>query len=171
MGYPINTVNDDIFITLTPDGKRAYLSSFREGGFGNMDIYMILLEIEEKPVSVIKGEVITCEKENADVEITVFDSENDDLLGLYRPNSRTGKYLFILPRGRSYYAIYEVNGKKRHQEDFFISDSSGFQVIYKTISLVKESPCEEILAVNESETSTNKDLYTLWKCNRTNYCP
>jgi len=166
MGYPINTIDDDVFITLTPDGKRAYFSSFREDGFGNTDIYMMALpEAEEKPVTVVKGKVITCKEESGDVEITVFDNENDDLLGLYKPNSRTGKYLFILPRGRNYYAIYEVNGQERHQEQFFISDNSDFQVIYKTISLIKGSPCEERIAGDNTTTGkyTNEDLYALWE--------
>ena len=166
MGYPINTIDDDVFIALTPDGKRAYFSSFREDGFGNTDIYMMALpEAEEKPVTVVKGKVITCKEESGDVEITVFDNENDDLLGLYKPNSRTGKYLFILPRGRNYYAIYEVNGQERHQEQFFISDNSDFQVIYKTISLIKGSPCEKEL-VEDNTTKrkyANEDLYALWE--------
>ncbi len=164
MGYPINTIDDDVFITLTPDGKRSYFSSYREDGFGSTDIYMMALpEAEEKPVTVVKGKVVTCAKQSNDVEITVYDSENDDLLGLYKPNSRTGKYLFILPRGRNYYAIYEVNGEEKHQEEFFISDNAEFQVIYKTISLIKGTPCEELAQNNNQNPDKNQDLYALWE--------
>ena len=165
LGYPINTVDNDVFITLTPDGKRAYFSSYREDGFGSTDIYMMAMpEAEEKPVTVVKGKVITCNNQEDDVIITVYDSENDDLLGLYKPNSKTGKYLFILPRGRNYYAIYEVNGEEKHQEQFFISENADFQVIYKTISLIKGSPCDEtpVEPMAQKETD-NVDLYTLWE--------
>ncbi len=165
LGYPINTVDDDVFITLTPDGKRAYFSSFREGGFGSTDIYMMAMpEAEEKPVTVVKGKVITCNKQEDDIVITVYDSENDDLLGLYKPNSKTGKYLFILPRGRNYYAIYEVNGEEKHQEQFFISENADFQVIYKTISLIKDSPCDETPVEPMAQKETDDiDLYALWE--------
>ncbi len=166
LGYPINTVDDDVFITLTPDGKRAYFSSYREDGFGSTDIYMMAMpEAEEKPVTVVKGKVVTCDNQANDVVITVYDSENDDLLGLYKPNSKTGKYLFILPRGRNYYAIYEVNGKEKHEEQFFISENADFQVIYKTISLIKGSPCEEIVAENTTNIEIPKDidLYSKWE--------
>ncbi|MCF6240156.1 MAG: hypothetical protein L3J74_02275, partial [Bacteroidales bacterium] len=165
LGYPINTVDDDVFITLTPDGKRAYFSSYREDGFGSTDIYMMAMpEAEEKPVTVVKGKVITCNNQD-DVVITVYDSENDDLLGLYKPNSITGKYLFILPRGRNYYAIYEVNGEEKHEEQFFISENADFQVIYKTISLIKGSPCEEHIAenINKTKINENVDLYSKWE--------
>jgi outer membrane protein OmpA-like peptidoglycan-associated protein/Tol biopolymer transport system component len=165
LGYPINTVDNDVFIALTPDGKRAYFSSYREDGFGNTDIYMMAMpEAEEKPVTVVKGKVITCNNQEDDIVITVYDSENDDLLGLYKPNSKTGKYLFILPRGRNYYAIYEVNGKEKHEEQFFISENSDFQVIYKTISLIKGSPCDNTIVKSSVQKSTdNIDLYTLWE--------
>lgn len=166
LGYPVNTVDNDVFITLTPDGKRAYFSSYREEGFGSTDIYMMAMpEAEEKPVTVVKGKVITCDNQADDVVITVYDSENDDLLGLYKPNSKTGKYLFILPRGRNYYAIYEVNGKEKHEEQFFISENADFQVIYKTISLIKGSPCDELVADNEGviEKSKDVDMYSKWE--------
>ena len=39
VGYPINTPDDDIYYVVSPDGKTAYFSSFREDGFGEKDIY------------------------------------------------------------------------------------------------------------------------------------
>ncbi|HEU4719372.1 MAG TPA: hypothetical protein VFU15_16120, partial [Bacteroidia bacterium] len=39
VGYPINTPDDDIFYVTSPDGKRAYFSSVRQGGYGEKDIY------------------------------------------------------------------------------------------------------------------------------------
>jgi outer membrane protein OmpA-like peptidoglycan-associated protein len=125
---------------------------------------MAMPEAEEKPVTVVKGKVITCNSKKDDVVITVYDSENDDLLGLYKPNSKTGKYLFILPRGRNYYAVYEVNSEEKHREQFFISKNADFQVIYKTISLIKGSPCDETPAKPMAWKKIDDiDLYALWK--------
>src|SRR6185369_11165079 len=39
--HPINTPDDDVFYTTSHDGKRAYFSSAKEGGYGEKDIYMI----------------------------------------------------------------------------------------------------------------------------------
>jgi outer membrane protein OmpA-like peptidoglycan-associated protein len=40
LGEPFNSKDDDLAIVLTPDGKRGYFTSSREGGFGQDDIYM-----------------------------------------------------------------------------------------------------------------------------------
>lgn len=41
LGYPINTPYDDHFFAATASGKFAYISSNREGGKGNLDIYKV----------------------------------------------------------------------------------------------------------------------------------
>lgn len=41
LGYPFNSMGDDIYYTTTADGYRGYLSSFRSGGTGEKDIYQI----------------------------------------------------------------------------------------------------------------------------------
>lgn len=41
---PVNSPGDDVGITLTPDGKRAYLASNREAGMGEDDIYLLRLK-------------------------------------------------------------------------------------------------------------------------------
>jgi len=166
LGYPVNTIDDDAFYVMTPDGKRAYFSSYREDGFGSNDIYMMALpEAEEKPLTIVKGNVKACDSDIEDVLITVFDSDSDDIIGLYKPNSKTGKYLFILSRGRNYYAIYEINGQEKLTEEFFIGENSDFQIIYKPISLIEGTPCDELVV---SSKTNNKlldgiDLYSMWE--------
>jgi hypothetical protein len=41
LGYPVNTVDDEVYFHPTSDGKRGYLASVREEGFGFTDIYMV----------------------------------------------------------------------------------------------------------------------------------
>lgn len=49
IGFPINTQDNDLFFTMTGDGRHAYFSSSKEGGFGYQDIYRITF-ITEKPL-------------------------------------------------------------------------------------------------------------------------
>ncbi|PCJ25294.1 MAG: hypothetical protein COA97_08205 [Flavobacteriales bacterium] len=49
MGYPINTVDDDVFFVINASGRRGYYSSFKEDGHGEKDIYMITFLGPEKP--------------------------------------------------------------------------------------------------------------------------
>lgn len=41
IGYPINTPDDDIYFVVTGNGRYAYYSSNRPGGYGEKDIYKI----------------------------------------------------------------------------------------------------------------------------------
>ncbi|MDG1476036.1 MAG: OmpA family protein, partial [Vicingaceae bacterium] len=49
MGYPINTVDDDVFFVINGSGRRGYYSSFRDDGHGEKDIYQITFLGPEKP--------------------------------------------------------------------------------------------------------------------------
>jgi outer membrane protein OmpA-like peptidoglycan-associated protein/tetratricopeptide (TPR) repeat protein len=49
MGYPINTIDDDVFFVINASGRRGYYSSFRSDGHGEKDIYMITFLGPEKP--------------------------------------------------------------------------------------------------------------------------
>jgi len=52
IGYPINTVDDDVFFVINASGRRGYYSSFKADGFGEKDIYMITFLGPEKPVQL-----------------------------------------------------------------------------------------------------------------------
>lgn len=41
LGYPVNTVDDEVYFYPTADGRRGYLASVREEGLGFTDIYMV----------------------------------------------------------------------------------------------------------------------------------
>jgi tetratricopeptide (TPR) repeat protein len=48
VGYPINTTNDNIYFTILPNKKTAYISRIAKDGLGKEDIYKV--EILSKPV-------------------------------------------------------------------------------------------------------------------------
>ncbi len=39
LGFPINTPDEDVYYYLSKNGKKGYLSSYRDGGLGEKDIY------------------------------------------------------------------------------------------------------------------------------------
>lgn len=59
IGYPINTPDDDIYFVVTGDTRYAYYSSYREGGFGEKDIYKITFLGEEKEPLIAEAEVVS----------------------------------------------------------------------------------------------------------------
>lgn len=48
IGYPLSTPDDDIFFVVAANGRHAYMTSFREEGFGDKDLYKVTLLGEEK---------------------------------------------------------------------------------------------------------------------------
>ena len=49
IGYPINTVGNDVFFVINASGRRGYYSSFVKDGHGEKDILMITFLGDEKP--------------------------------------------------------------------------------------------------------------------------
>lgn len=41
IGYPINTPEDNFQISVTNNGRDAYISAYKKGGFGDLDIYKV----------------------------------------------------------------------------------------------------------------------------------
>lgn len=51
IGFPVNTVDDDIFFVVAANGREAYMTSFREEGFGDKDLYKVtFLGPEKQPL-------------------------------------------------------------------------------------------------------------------------
>lgn len=136
IGYPINTTDDDVFYVLTPDGKRAYYSSIKTDGYGGSDLFMIdLADAEEKQISVVTGFIASCGETIPHVVINVTDNYTDETIGIYRPNSKSGKYLFILKRGVDYSVDYIMNDSIVKQKILRLDATSPSKIKIDSIKL------------------------------------
>ncbi len=137
VGYPINSPDDDVFYVVSPDKTKAYYSSFKEGGLGEKDNYMItFIDQKKAPLTLLKGIVKDINGTvPQDIEITVTDNETGLVAGVYRPNSKTGQYLFILTPGKNYNISYEAEGYLFYSENREIKKNTNYYEIYKAIQL------------------------------------
>lgn len=101
LGYPINSVDDDMNYRISANGRYGYFSALREDGYGDYDIYRLTINEVESEYSVLRGIISSADAslpvESA--EITVTDFYTGDLFGVYTPNSNTMRYVIILPPG------------------------------------------------------------------------
>jgi len=153
VGYPINTTGDDVFYVTSVDGNRAYYASVKSDGQGESDLYMITLIDESKKskaLTVMTGVFSMGDEKEVpeDAQITVKDAETGEILGIYRPNSKTGKYLFILPPGQTYDVSYEVDGYLFKSENLIVPTSSSFDEIRKSINLAPVKANESVVLNN-----------------------
>ncbi len=140
LGYPINSPAKEGQLTVSADARYAYISSDRQGGLGENDIYKVdlkdfaILEKDFKKkqsngLSILKGTIregfegygipdveISLKEENGTPTASSFTNEN-------------GEYFFTLPSGK-----YLINIKKK-----------GYADITETIELLKSDKDTPVL--------------------------
>lgn len=127
IGYPINTADNDFNFVWSADNTRAYFSSVRPEGKGDKDLYMLHRNINLSPLVVWKGTVHDCITDDIiTAQITITDNVTKEVVGVYVPNKKSGKYTIVLPAGRNYgiavesksYAFFSKNIDIPHLESY-----------------------------------------------------
>tara|TARA_Y100001978_G_scaffold202776_1_gene225096 strand:- start:2681 stop:5005 length:2325 start_codon:yes stop_codon:yes gene_type:complete len=143
LGYPINSVGDDLFYTHTADGKKAYLSSFRKGGKGEKDIYRIDVTSNVQNIAFLNGEIIHSQNkdlpEESYVQITCMDCDNSESMKL-TPRIRDGVFMSKLEKCKEYELAYyyNENTKDPYTETFSTNCDLAYEEIYKRVLLDEE---------------------------------
>ena len=138
LGYPLNTVDDDVFFITTADGRRGYFSSDQISGYGEKDIYFVDLpsELESEGLTVLKGFIIPPPGETLPPSTILYVTDKSTgEVKTYKPRQRDGVYVAILPPCKEYNLDYRVNDATVHTEDIFVECESSYQEINKEIYL------------------------------------
>lgn len=138
IGYPLNTVDDDVFFVTTADGRRGYFSSDKMGGYGEKDLYFVDFpaEMEAEGLTVLKGFIVPPPGQTlpASTILYVTDKSTGETKA-YKPRQRDGVYVVILPPCKEYNLDYRVDDKTIHTEDIFVECETAYQEINKEIYL------------------------------------
>ena len=138
IGYPLNTVQNDVFFVTSADGQRGYFSSAKSESFGEKDIYTVKLperELEEG-LAVLKGFVVPPEGESLPDNTSIYVTNNQTgETRSYQPRSRDGVFVAILPPCVEYNIDYRVNGESIHSEYVSVPCDAAYQEINKEIML------------------------------------
>jgi len=94
------------------------------------------------PVLLVKGTVIfddnAIQLDFSMVSISVTDKASNEIVGIYAPNAKTGKYLFILDPGKKYLVTTNPDGYQLYSEDFSPENKNESYEISHEIRLKKE---------------------------------
>jgi len=143
IGYPINTIGNDIFYMPTADGQRAYYSSQKNPGSSDIDIFMIELDsVKRADLTVMIGDVyVKCMNEIPDVIITVKNVETEEEFQV-KPNHKSNRFIFIARWGKIYNITASVNGEIVFTDKLTIShDNAPKTKKYKSIRLDPNLNC------------------------------
>lgn len=136
LGRPLNTEGDDVYFTIGGSGEIGYFASDR--GQDQSDLFQIEIpeDMRPQPTVVVEG-IVTNSKTRALVGgyVMVEDLNTAELIAVSKSNSATGKYLVVLPAGRTYSVSANKEGFFFHSERFDVPSTSKFQTIRKDIEL------------------------------------
>lgn len=134
LGYPINTVNDELYLALDRTEHRGYYSSSKTGGYGQQDIYQIDFIYREAKDLVVKGLVVSEKNIPIVATIKLYDQEKDKEVGTYLTNKNTGKYIMALHPLIKYKIIITAEGYEPF-EDYLYYDKLSFDLLEYDIEL------------------------------------
>jgi len=104
LGYPINTYNDEIGLSLNARGNRAYFASNRGEGM-DTDIYSFEMpeELRPVPVSYMEGRVYDSRSmRGLKAVLQLIDLETEEMVMELESHAGEGDYLISLPGNRDY---------------------------------------------------------------------
>jgi hypothetical protein len=101
LGYPLNTVFDDIYLVTESTGNKGYYSTNRAGGFGGHDIYEVTLG-QDNAVVVVRGNILDETGIPLKADLVLDANLNGDWPGTFRSNARDGSFLLVLTPEKEY---------------------------------------------------------------------
>jgi outer membrane protein OmpA-like peptidoglycan-associated protein len=157
LGYPVNTIYDNLFFQMSANGKRAYYASQSESSGGNTNLFMCVFpNAEEKPLTIMIGHVTVPCGELPFVSITVNDLVSNKIVGIFAPNSKTGKFIFFLNRGKDYQISVEANDQEVLLDTIHVNADAKFEEIYKNIVLEPIEPCSKTVVEVREDVKEHK---------------
>lgn len=129
MGYPLNTVDDDVFFTTNARGDQGYYSSAKKGGFGQKDIYTVSFKSVKDKFAILKGYIDpgVSGKLPEGIVIFVYDLTTGEDPLKYQPIVRNGSYIFELVPCHDYEVEYTLNDEPFYTTEFKVPCESDYQ--------------------------------------------
>jgi outer membrane protein OmpA-like peptidoglycan-associated protein len=150
LGYPINTYNDEMGLTIESGGQKAYFSSTRdEQGGKNIYSFRLYEAIQPDPVSYLKGKVtdkVTGQMLIAEYELVNLSSGKPVINNL---TDASGNFLVCLPSGNNYGLNVSKDGYLFYSENFMLEGQhTAIEPYLKKIMLSPFRVGEKMLLAN-----------------------
>ncbi len=153
LGYPINTVNNDLCFSISVDAMEGYFTSDRKGGLGERDIYKVDLSnytvldkdmgAKKDPnapvMAILKGDVFDATKGSGmEAEIVIYNEAGEKVASTMASDG-SGEYFITLLANNTYQVKIDVKGYKPIEEKVEIKAAkSGATTVVKHYLLYKK---------------------------------
>ncbi len=137
IGYPLNTSTDDLYFTLAANGRTGYVSSYKNGSLGDLDIwYFNLTEPLVKNAGILyRASILSPQGLPAkDAMCSVVKESTGEILGIMEANGPNAEIFILLPAGN--YKLKARSPKMgRIEEDINVTGDEGEKGIVKVLKL------------------------------------
>lgn len=142
LGYPINTVNDDLSICFAENKRYAYVAQKRADSYGDLDIYRLTFKEEREEYTLMRGLVMATDSSliKEDVLIEVFSKDEYELKGSFLMNKQNSSYVAILPPGKYQLEILNTYGFKDFGKTINLSNKNDFKKEIKLDFFLEPKP-------------------------------
>lgn len=127
LGYPINTVDDDLHFVLSADYKTAFYSSIKPSGMGERDLYEIdfsnydMMQGMGAKLSILKGKVLINDTSLSNIpKIEIIDAETGKNVYSLETDEENREYFITLTGDRKYKITASASGHKSVSEEIYI---------------------------------------------------
>jgi tetratricopeptide (TPR) repeat protein len=160
LGYPLNTIGDDIYYVLSADGSKGYYASTRPEGYGQQDIYTVIPGLmPRKPVLALVIGTVTVDNKPVEANIKVSNATTGEEISTFKSNAATGKYLLTLTPGNKYKIAFEVEGFDDHIEYVDVNSLEAYVQVAKDFHFyTEEFNGEKKIAVSQSNDEIQKQI-------------
>ena len=151
LGFPINTNDVEYGLYVAADGKSAYISSDRSGGFGDMDIYSFELPVNARPnfVARVKGTIKDASSgESVKADIKIVDIATGKAYKTLSSDELNGSFLITLPSGKNYVYQATASGYLPYSNNFSIASQGQDQLIILEALMQKVEKGKEFVLRN-----------------------
>ena len=161
LGKPINTNNEDKFYTVRGDGKKAYYSSFKQGGKGQQDIYVVEPGMPGKPISLLQVDglvMIDGKPTQAEIEINSI-LKNRKFKTTINSNNLNGNFLANLPVDDEYEIVIKAKQFPQQVIELNTVGIDSFMVINVYADFTSPEYDKKISELTLSIDEKNKNLF------------
>lgn len=133
LGYPINSIGDDIFFTPINSTEKAFYTSYRYGSHGNADIFVVYLDSTDINKQTVNFGFVYDENENPIDNIEIFiTNTNTKEKKIARPG-KSGKFIFVTEANNTYDLEVNLNDNIVFSDTFSFPDTVPIKKFYKKI--------------------------------------
>ncbi len=139
LGYPINTRFDENSLMVSPEGDIAFFASDREGGYGDLDIYMFTLPEHLRPTKTLYFEGVVFDvitRNPLPGKFQLIDLKTGKEVIVSEADRLTGEFMVSLPVNKEYALNVTYPGYTFFSQNFNMTNPAGLEAIHMDVPMV-----------------------------------